>query len=250
MDPIEPKNLTARLAYRGRGNPPNSHPQDAIGNCFPGLEVDLRTLLRNLFVGIVLHEGTGVVIGVHPNGPAANAGLTPQHLLFAINDVHLRGDNFNPIDISLDWGNILADFLVNMGKQVKCTFYSLQDKSLLDVTLQMQQLLEGATITRAVAAPGDLTQSLCSPWQSDFHECSCDYWAANRPDFIAVETVDGQAQGFNWLHKDRSSAANKQYVTDPPNGALPNPLMTFDDLYREWETLLRFQIGGKDETEI
>src|SRR5262249_9636119 len=50
-------NLTAQraqLAYRGRGNPPMSHPMSAISNCFPGLEFDFRNIWRRIFVGIVL----------------------------------------------------------------------------------------------------------------------------------------------------------------------------------------------------
>jgi hypothetical protein len=30
--------------------------------------------------------------------------------------------------------------------------------------------------------PGELMQSLCSPWQHDFRDCACHYWAANHPD--------------------------------------------------------------------
>ena len=36
-------------------------------------------------------------------------------------------------------------------------------------------------ITPDVAEPGQLTQSLCSPWQNDYRECACYYWAASRP---------------------------------------------------------------------
>src|SRR6202035_1414410 len=30
--------------------------------------------------------------------------------------------------------------------------------------------------------PGELTQSLCSPWTHDFRDCACFYWASNHPD--------------------------------------------------------------------
>jgi hypothetical protein len=30
--------------------------------------------------------------------------------------------------------------------------------------------------------PGELTQSLCSPWTHDFRDCGCFYWASNHPD--------------------------------------------------------------------
>jgi hypothetical protein len=57
-------------------------------------------------------------------------------------------------------------------------------------------------------APGELTQSLCSPWQHDFRDCGCYYWASNHPD-IAIEAVKpGEEPGVppppgtgwvNWL---------------------------------------------------
>lgn len=36
--------------------------------------------------------------------------------------------------------------------------------------------------------PGVLTQSLCSPWQWDFADCGCYYWAASRPDIVTTES--------------------------------------------------------------
>ena len=30
--------------------------------------------------------------------------------------------------------------------------------------------------------PGELTQSLCSPWTHDFRDCGCFYWSSNHPD--------------------------------------------------------------------
>src|SRR3712207_8764033 len=42
-------------------------------------------------------------------------------------------------------------------------------------------------IDESIAGPGELTQSLCSPWQNDYRECGCYYWAASRPDYVNVE---------------------------------------------------------------
>jgi hypothetical protein len=41
--------------------------------------------------------------------------------------------------------------------------------------------------------PGELTQSLCSPWQHDFRDCSCTYWASNHPDIVLPAVPLGQA---------------------------------------------------------
>src|SRR5208282_3794266 len=61
---ITPRNLSAQLAYRGRGNPPVSHPVSAISNCFPGLEFDFRNVWRRIFKGIVLTEHNNYVVKV------------------------------------------------------------------------------------------------------------------------------------------------------------------------------------------
>src|SRR3954470_5006756 len=58
---IAPRNLSAQLSYRGRGNPPNTHPSSAISNCFPGLEFDFRAIWRRIFVGITITEHNNYV---------------------------------------------------------------------------------------------------------------------------------------------------------------------------------------------
>ena len=58
-------------------------------------------------------------------------------------------------------------------------------------------------IAEDVATPGELTQSLCSPWQNDYRECGCYYWAASRPDYVNVEpTARGTSIGNNWMARD------------------------------------------------
>ncbi|MFL6452132.1 MAG: ferritin-like domain-containing protein [Bryobacteraceae bacterium] len=41
--------------------------------------------------------------------------------------------------------------------------------------------------------PGELSQSLCSPWQHDFRDCGCNYWASNHPDIALGEERPGEA---------------------------------------------------------
>lgn len=51
--------------------------------------------------------------------------------------------------------------------------------------------------------PGMLTESLCSPWQWDFADCGCYYWAASRPD-IVMDVLDGD-QVRNYQRRPGSS---------------------------------------------
>ena len=81
-------------------------------------------------------------------------------------------------------------------------------------------------------------QGLCSPWQNDFRECSCYYWASARPDFVNVETTPRRrSTGDNWLQKERTGT----YV---PDDYLDDRLLLYDDLMGDWERWLRFQVRG------
>jgi hypothetical protein len=51
---------------------------------------------------------------------------------------------------------------------------------------------ETGVIDRAYV-PGELSQSLCSPWQHDFRDCGCNYWASNHPDIALSEERPGEA---------------------------------------------------------
>lgn len=52
---IFPRNLTARAAYQLIGNPDSTRPEDSVGNCYPGLDTDLRNLDRRFFPGLVFN---------------------------------------------------------------------------------------------------------------------------------------------------------------------------------------------------
>ncbi|MFD6367291.1 ferritin-like domain-containing protein, partial [Streptomyces roseolus] len=54
-----------------------------------------------------------------------------------------------------------------------------------------------------VYEPGDLTRSLCAPWQYDFRECGCYYWAASKPDISA--TSGGEYRNLNFQRRDRTT---------------------------------------------
>ncbi|MCU7375876.1 hypothetical protein PEC18_35000 [Paucibacter sp. O1-1] len=110
------------------------------------------------------------------------------------------------------------------------------------VTLRVRRFFEGdsAAIARDVLQPGELTQGLCAPWQNDYRECACYYWAASRPDYVNVEpSQDGLSHGDMWLQKHRTGS----YV---PDNRVDTRLFSYDDLFRDWQGLLSFIIRGKD----
>lgn len=63
------RNLTARAAYAVAGNPASTRLESSVGNCFPGLEFDVRNLDRRFFPGLLFNYQ-----GVPPNGVNGRQG--------------------------------------------------------------------------------------------------------------------------------------------------------------------------------
>jgi hypothetical protein len=265
--PLKPCNLTAQLFYEAAGNPVNSRPEMAIGNPTPGLEFDFRAVWRRLFEGIVLSEHDNYVLDADPE----HADLKDRRLLWADGrplvypikgpspadrdkDVPVTWEQ-NPNGVlCIEWSNNLAEILHRrQGEFVECHFSAKGaiapqpwDENKRDeyrkADLRVRHFFEPGTavISRELANPGELTQGLCSPWQNDFRECSCYYWAASRPDYVNIETTaDGTSRGDNWFQKERT----RDYV---PDDYADSRLISYDDLFLEWERALKFQIGGRD----
>ncbi len=273
--PIEAKNLSAQLQHRATGNPPSTLPHTAISNAFPGLEMDFRNIWKRILIGIELHESSNLVVAVDPDAPPEAKDLAKGYRLTHINaisvtvpvkgplyaggpNVSLPDTTFGDTRMPLEWSNTLAEVVHNYsGKKVQCSFESLEDpKNVIKVSLMVRRFfdqtdvegekLQLAVIARDIAPPGALTQSLCSPWQNDYRECACFYWAATRPDYVNVEArPDGTSTGNNWMQKDRTPETPNVYVVDD---WMDPSLVTYADLFRHWERSLRFIIGGVDES--
>ena len=273
MGKIDPKNLTAQLEHLSRGNPPSTLPNAAVSNCFPGLEFDFRNIWRRIFVGIELHEAWPQVVKVDEDSNGEVKRLLNYYLRSVDQEqiwVQLIGPKAEvegepkppPGDInlgedSLEWANALATIVQKAGKDVQCTFALVKNGQITDtkqISLRVRPLLElrkinGETeqylpvISKEIAKPGEMTQSLCSPWQNDYKECACYYWAASRPDFVNVEEKEEGGSrttvGHNWLHKRDKST---------PKYSLKNiDLVTYEELFRNWEKMLKFIREGKDD---
>lgn len=259
----EPINLSAQLEYRAKGNPPNSMPDSAISNAYPGLEMDFRNVWRRILDGIVLHESLNFVVAAEGVGMELLKGM----LITRIAGVSvtapvigpdstgavgpLKDTSFGSDQMALEWSNVLTQVIrCYSGAEVECEFQSLDGKDKQTRRLTVRRFFEAdsAVIAKDIAEPGALTQSLCAPWQNDYRECACFYWAANRPDFVNVEAAqDGIAIGHNWMQKDRTAETAKTYIADD---WLDDRLLTHTDLVRDWEKLLRFVIGNQDEPPV
>jgi hypothetical protein len=273
-DPIQARNLSAQLQYRAAGNPPSTLPASAISNAFPGLEMDFRNVWKRVFVGIQLHESNNLVVAADDDAPPELRALVNAFRLvcaagFPVTvevtgpsypggpSVPLPDTTFGETRMPIEWSNALADVLHrHQGQAVECRFAALEDPA-REVALALtvrpffhESVVGGeatrhAVIAREIAPPGVLSESLCSPWQNDYRECACFYWAASRPDYVNVEPRgDGTSTGQNWMQKDRTASTPLIYMADD---WLDPALVSYVDLFRHWERSLRFVIGGKDE---
>lgn len=254
-----PLNLSAQLAFRAKGNPPNSLPDTAISNAYPGLEMDFRNVWKRLLRGVMLHESLNFVVSAEKDEfkPLVGmfvlsvGGIDVTAPVTGPNDQGVVGpleDAYGNERMALEWSNALADVVhKHQGESVHCVFRSIDGKQQVEADLEVRHFFEhgSAVIAKDLVSPGDLTQSLCAPWQNDYRECACFYWAANRPDYVNVEPrADGSSTGNNWMQKDRTTTTPKVYISDDWHD---ERLLSHTDLVSNWEQALRFVIANQDE---
>jgi hypothetical protein len=250
-DRISPLNIPAlaygRDPYHIAGNPVSTRPESAIANCFPGLEMDHRNLDCRFFPGLIfefldtddVNVQGGRLIATDLNDPDLDGQLKKEVSAF---DETLQKQ---PAEQKLAW------YLESLQQPSTGPVYmhSEDGKTLLDgshawrlvrtldpapVTIVIQNRKTGESQTfhgtrrtfvntegriSDAIRPGELTQSLCSPWQHDFRDCSCLYWASNHPDialpanpatFHQLEGEDdAEAADLDilWLRRDRNPDA-------------------------------------------
>jgi ferritin-like protein len=100
---------------------------------------------------------------------------------------------------------------------------------------------EQGVIDLKTAEVGALTRSLCSPWQWDFTDCGCYYWAASRPDIVTG--ADGRER-LNFIRIDREGKIRidsegkplaAEAITDWSTWTAGN--MSAPQMILNWETL-------------
>ena len=243
MSGLIPLNLSARLQRSATGNPAGAMLASGVANCFPGLEFDHRNLDRRFFPGLVVEFADplvaqpsmgGVVTAVDLDDPAlADAAASHPGLAGNLADLQAEmaadarawwivriaqgGVVIDPQDIrglgldSLGTWRVVRS--IDPGAvQIVLGRFGDDGVAAGEVTLdgpRRPYLAAGDTIDEGYA-PGELTQSLCSPWQHDFRDCGCYYWASNHPD-IAIEAVEpGEDPGVppppgtGWLNWQRA----------------------------------------------
>ncbi|MGW6979081.1 ferritin-like domain-containing protein [Streptomyces sp. NPDC054932] len=121
------------------------------------------------------------------------------------------------------------------------------DAGVLEVAIltaeRADYLDEDGVIEPEVYQPGELTRSLCAPWQYDFRECGCYYWAASKPDISA--TSGGEYRNLNFQRRDRTTvppAPDLTTIVDRGPLELDHP-----ELIMNWNVLPVVLNGREDD---
>jgi hypothetical protein len=222
------------------GNPVSTRLESGIGNCFPGLECDLRNLERRFFpfLEVDIQDTAIEVVSVDVAGvrSAADSGQLSSELAGVYGQINsklsqskkctvvtMRG-TYGPLGAltltiaALDSPSAGADRLppdawtavrlLTEGTEVQLTLRQDNARRVL-VGNRARYLDDNGALAR-MFLPGELTQSLCSPWTHDFRDCGCFYWASNHPDIVlpALPTPAPTAPEINsyvpWERADRS----------------------------------------------
>lgn len=196
------------------GNPASTRLESGVGNCFPGLECDLRNLERRFFpfleVDIDMNENTISVASVDMAAlrDAQAAGTITAATAKIYRQIDSTGTSAAPwrvvtmhgvfgplgpqtIDIASLGGSSMGPSRLPV--EAWTAVRLLAEDSPIQLTLRRGQtsLTLAGQRTRYVNddgsladffRTGELTQSLCSPWTHDFRDCGCYYWASNHPD--------------------------------------------------------------------
>ena len=257
---IFPRNLTAQADYLVAGNPVITRPEDAVANCFPGLELDIRNLDRRFFPGLVFefaspdpevtpHVRAGAKVAYFALCEDPDLQVDEQTIDRLANTLKLKKTDARKLhdDLygklsenkdSLEKGSWYLDWVEQtrvVNGRPKRYRLSMNDSNgePLDglVVWRLVRGLEPGIVAIGVRRhdekktggkkklgksikfngwrriyadpttgvingayqPGELMQGLCSPWQHDFRDCQCFYWAANHPDVVLGELYPGEA---------------------------------------------------------
>jgi len=287
INKIIPRNLTARAAYNVPGNPPSTRTESGVANCYPGLEYDHRNLDRRFFPGLVFEfvsQGDASAPSVAKQGgllravDSSDPGLAAPPGMASVASAlvaQLTGDAGSALSTSGSRWFLAAitqtkqtvalddaDGVPLDGLTVWRLVRSLRPgpvtvvlrqrgdtkAAAIELTGWRRRYTDGDTgVISPAYVPGELTQSLCSPWMHDFRDCGCTYWASNHPDIVLAEAPlddtalpsgapDQPQRGdtpIDWLRADRAWSATG---ATGPRGEYATQISHFE-INQRWQEL-------------
>jgi hypothetical protein len=269
------------------GNPASTRLEAGIGNFFPGLECDLRNLERRFFPFLEVDTDFGsiTIVAADAASAAAMPGLSAtDRETYATLDWDARaGSPWFVRSLEGDFGPLGVQTVVLAN--LDGTSFG-QARAPADAWVAIRMLKENAPVTLTLMRdgvadrvlvgarrpyldangsfarmfePGELTQSLCSPWTHDFRDCACFYWASNHPDIAlpplpspAPPETDRRWQRYTaWERANRSVDAPPVVTAagagpDVPAGSAAIEEMQHHQINRDWQQL-NFVIDHREQ---
>lgn len=274
---VAARNMTARAAadvpMLPAGNSMATLLQSGVGNCFPGLECDLRNLERRFFpfleidlIGsyalVVAVDGAGVDAAEAAGSMSAADATAYRTIAGRLAEAWLVrrfvGD-FGPmgqLDVT-DAQIEAAQTSMGPGRiplDVWTAVRLLKENAPVTLTLQPQNGGASVTLTgnrtayldpngalARIFEVGELTQSLCSPWTHDFRDCLCFYWASNHPDIaLPPKPSTADATDPKWdldTHWERADRSIDVPPVETRRGRQDVPEMQHHEINAEWQKL-------------
>lgn len=211
------------------GNSTSTRLESGIGNCFPGLECDLRNLERRFFpfLEMDMPDRQIVLFKVDIDGAekARDTGKITKAALAAYRRLRTGGPwivetmsgTFGPLGhLKLTIAKLrnpsngphrrppdpwTAVRLLTEGTDVRLVLQDTkakQNAKRVKLTQKRAAYLGDDGALAAMFLPGELTQSLCSPWTHDFRDCACFYWASNHPDIAMPPLPSAPTKDPKW----------------------------------------------------
>lgn len=270
------------------GNAVSTRLESGVGNCFPGLECDLRNLERRFFpflevdvlasfaqVRVLSVDVAGVnaaaASGAIDAATAASYRLVAQTMPAAPTTpnaawmISVLEGTFGPLGhrtLTLPLSND-ASFgpdreppdawtairMLTEGTDVRI---ELARANATPVTLRGRRTryLDDNGALADVFLPGELTQSLCSPWTHDFRDCGCFYWASNHPDITLPPDPPANTADIRWNQRVVWQRRDRTPGQPPAPATVDGPdeqQMAYHEINRDWQRL-NFVLEQREQT--
>ncbi|HYH26487.1 MAG TPA: ferritin-like domain-containing protein [Blastococcus sp.] len=270
-DKLQPRNRTARLAQgRAAGNPVVTELESGVGNCFPGLEIDLRNLDRRFFPFLTVDFVGDVVLVVEVALARAQQEQAAAPLLQELTALaadppgswqvtRLAGDlaGLGPAalvvadlgtDPALPPDPWTAVRLIRPGTTVQLTLQQAGAQPRTLTGTRVSYLSDDGAFAEMFEA-GELTQSLCSPWTHDFRDCGCFYWASNHPDIVQPALPPGvEADDPDWTVRTNWLRSDKLAAPPPTADQQHSGEMAHHEINHRWQEL-DVVLDGREQRE-
>jgi hypothetical protein len=255
------------------GNPMSTRLESGIGNCFPGLECDLRNLERRFFpcLEVDITDNLIAIVSVDVDAlPAAVRGKqlkrTAATKLRRIAAGLKSGESFTLEKVRGTFGNygFLTLAIARLSEPARgpstrppdawtairmlpedssVTVHArragARSSEALAITGRRARYLDHHGALAAAFQPGELTQSLCSPWTHDFRDCNCFYWASNHPDIAKPPLEKNAAESPDWNRPVPWERADRTPDQIPPPATARDSVNELDyyEINHRWQEL-------------